>query len=265
MSSESAQRDRPETEGAPASAPANAPARDPDSDPDPEVEVEVTRAVAGGPGSPVGRFRYDVAARSWWLSEGLPALDGLGKDEEVLTADPLHAHQEDGDDLGTGGDLVPIRGPDGVFSRRHRIRDAQGMVRTLVLVGQAQRDEHQQVVAVVGYVADVSAEVRCAAARETTEAVERSALTRAVIEQAKGVVMAIRRMSADDAFELLRWHSQHANLKLRDLASMIVEQVPRAPRERHEAALDRLLDDVLRRHPSTCRSSERSARGGRDT
>lgn len=250
MSGEPAQRYRPVVEGAPASEPA--------------VEVTVTHAVAGGQGSPVGRFRYDVVARSWWLSEGLHALYGFERDEAVLTSDRMRSHQVDGDDLWTAEDLVPVPGPDGVFSRRHRIRDAHGMVRTLVLVGQAQRDEHQRVVAVLGYVADVSAEVRCAAARETTEAVERSALTRAVIEQAKGVVMAIRRMSADDAFELLRWHSQHANLKLRDLATMIVEQVPRSAKERHEAALDRLLDDVLRHGSSTCRSSGGPACGGRD-
>ena len=254
MSSEPAGRCRPGGEDAPASATASAPA----------VDITVTRALAGGHGSPVGRFRYDVAARTWWLSKGLRALYGFDRDEGALTTDLLRSHLVDGDSLWPGADLAPVPNPDGVFSRRHRVRDAQGLVRTLVLVGQAQRDESHQVVALLGYVADVSAAVRSAAAREATEAVERSALTRAVIEQAKGVVMAIRRTSADEAFELLRWHSQHANLKLRDLATMILEQVPRSAKERHEAALDRLLEDVLRHGSSACRSSGGPACGGRD-
>jgi hypothetical protein len=249
MSSEPSQQPRPVVEGAPASPPA--------------IEVAVTDAVAGGHGSPVGRFRYDVAARSWWFSERLHALYGFGRDD-VVTTDLLRPHQRDDHGARTAVDLVPFPGPDGVFSRRCRIRDARGVARTLVLVGQAQRGEHQQMVAVLGYVADVTAAVRSATARETSEAVERSALTRAVIEQAKGVVMAIRRTSADDAFELLRWHSQHANIKLRDLATLIVDQVPRSAKEGHEATLDRVLAEVLRRGAATSSSRIPAAAGGRN-
>ena len=226
--------------------------------------VAVARAVAGGEGAPVGCFRYDVAAGSWWMSEALFALYGLDGSDVVPTADLLRSHQVDGDGLWTGGDLVRALGRDGLFSRRHRIRDARGMVRTLVSVGQGQRDEHGKVVSVQGYVVDVSAVVRSTIARETTEAVERSALTRAVIEQAKGVVMATRRTSAEDAFELLRWYSQHANLKLRDLATMIAEQVPGSAPERHEGALDRLLEDVLRRGTPSRPGRVGPATDGRD-
>jgi len=47
--------------------------------------------------------------------------------------------------------------------------------------------------------------------------------TRAVIEQAKGVLMAQRRVDADEAFEILRAASQRYNRKLRDIAIGIVE------------------------------------------
>lgn len=47
--------------------------------------------------------------------------------------------------------------------------------------------------------------------------------TRAVIEQAKGVLMAQRRVDADGAFEILRDASQRYNRKLRDIAVGIVE------------------------------------------
>jgi GAF domain-containing protein len=47
--------------------------------------------------------------------------------------------------------------------------------------------------------------------------------SRAVIEQAKGVLMAQRRLDAEAAFEVLREASQRYNRKLRDIASGIVQ------------------------------------------
>jgi GAF domain-containing protein len=47
--------------------------------------------------------------------------------------------------------------------------------------------------------------------------------TRAVIEQAKGMLMAERQIDADEAFALLATLSQHANTKLRDVALRLVE------------------------------------------
>jgi GAF domain-containing protein len=47
--------------------------------------------------------------------------------------------------------------------------------------------------------------------------------SRAVIEQAKGVLMAQRHVTADEAFEILRAASQRYNRKLRDIALGIVD------------------------------------------
>ncbi|TYP86519.1 GAF and ANTAR domain-containing protein [Blastococcus xanthinilyticus] len=47
--------------------------------------------------------------------------------------------------------------------------------------------------------------------------------SRAVIEQAKGVLMAQQHVDADQAFEILRQASQRYNRKLRDIAAGIVE------------------------------------------
>jgi GAF domain-containing protein len=54
--------------------------------------------------------------------------------------------------------------------------------------------------------------------------------SRAVIEQAKGVLMAQRHVDAEQAFEILREASQRYNRKLRDIAAGIVESAtePRA-------------------------------------
>ena len=46
---------------------------------------------------------------------------------------------------------------------------------------------------------------------------------RALIEQAKGILMARHSTSADRAFEMLRDHSQHNGRKLSDVAAAVVE------------------------------------------
>ena len=51
--------------------------------------------------------------------------------------------------------------------------------------------------------------------------------SRAVIEQAKGILMAQEAVDADGAFEMLRRRSQHENRKLRVLAQEIVDSVKR--------------------------------------
>ncbi|SCE82008.1 GAF domain-containing protein [Micromonospora matsumotoense] len=48
---------------------------------------------------------------------------------------------------------------------------------------------------------------------------------RAVIEQAKGIIMGQRRCTADEAFALLARVSQNSNRKLRDVAEALVQQV----------------------------------------
>lgn len=74
-----------------------------------------------------------------------------------------------------------------------------------------------------GYLLDLTESDRRGAAAATTLAVENAAVSRAVIEQAKGALMAFRRLTADEAFAALRVHSQHHNVKLKDLARALVE------------------------------------------
>ncbi|MFG1648539.1 GAF and ANTAR domain-containing protein [Micromonospora sp. NPDC049275] len=55
--------------------------------------------------------------------------------------------------------------------------------------------------------------------------------SRAVIEQAKGIIMAERRCTADEAFAILSKVSQDSNRKVRDVAQALVDQAARKPSE----------------------------------
>lgn len=78
--------------------------------------------------------------------------------------------------------------------------------------------------------------IRLAALAELTRHLETALQSRAVIDQAKGILMAQERCTADRAFDILRKASQTRNVKLRDVAAAVVarvtEEAPRLHRHR---------------------------------
>ena len=65
------------------------------------------------------------------------------------------------------------------------------------------------------------------AASELSDQLGQAMRSRAVIEQAKGVLMARSpQMTADEAFDVLRKASQRENIKVRDIAQRIVDRKP---------------------------------------
>jgi len=54
--------------------------------------------------------------------------------------------------------------------------------------------------------------------------------SRAVIEQAKGIIMGDRRCTADEAFAILTRLSQDSNRKLRDIAAALVDRAAEGPK-----------------------------------
>ena len=67
--------------------------------------------------------------------------------------------------------------------------------------------------------------------RAERDGLRRAMRTRAVIEQAKGVLMAQQGIDADAAFEQLTAMSQHANIRLAELAAALVGRVAPVPGE----------------------------------
>lgn len=64
---------------------------------------------------------------------------------------------------------------------------------------------------------------------ELTGQLEQALATRSIIDQAVGILMAQQRCTADQAFALLRKHSQNNNLKLRTVAERMVAKVSGRP------------------------------------
>jgi GAF domain-containing protein len=62
-------------------------------------------------------------------------------------------------------------------------------------------------------------------AQRLSDQLQEALASRAVIEQAKGVLMAQHRIRAEDAFDLMRDRSQRENRKLRDVARDVVDGI----------------------------------------
>ncbi len=89
----------------------------------------------------------------------------------------------------------------------------------------------REVGAILASHASVALAAAQALAREKDQVVNlQQALTsRDVIGQAKGVLMERERLTADQAFDVLRRASQHLNVKLRDVAERVTETGERPP------------------------------------
>ncbi len=81
-----------------------------------------------------------------------------------------------------------------------------------------------------GYAAVALANVRLYQTQATLAAQMQKAMeSRAVIEQAKGIIMGERRCTAEEAFAILTTLSQDTNRKLRDVAAALVERAAQPP------------------------------------
>ncbi|XVX20534.1 GAF and ANTAR domain-containing protein [Actinomycetota bacterium] len=73
----------------------------------------------------------------------------------------------------------------------------------------------------------IHAGIEIIGAREVAAQMEEAMASRAVIEQAKGVLIGIHGIDESRAFDVLRTTSQHRNVKVRDLARQIVDAARR--------------------------------------
>jgi GAF domain-containing protein len=90
--------------------------------------------------------------------------------------------------------------------------------------GFSQLDEDMLTLFTVPAAAAIVAADRYANARELSGQLEQALKSRAVIDRAVGIVMAESRCSADEAFATLSRASNNRNVKLRDLATEIVQR-----------------------------------------
>lgn len=175
-----------------------------------------------GPGEPqrIGRFKFFLDGRRWEWSDSVARMHGYEPGTVVPTTELLlkHKHPDDRDRVAAVLTRV-LRGEP--FSSRHRILDTAGRTHCVVVVGDVMRDQSGAVVGTTGFYIDVTESLQS----DIKTALSDAAASRAQIEQAKGVLMAVYGISAERAFDILVWRSQETNIKVRDVATRFMTAV----------------------------------------
>jgi hypothetical protein len=192
------------------------------TDPDSVAGQEQLRAsfeavlATGRPHRPV-LHRHDVQVpgqpdrfeRRYWSSANAPVLDARGELVGILhvvdEVTGFHEHLEAAVDLY----LAEIRSQGG------EDEDLAARLGRYVQIGMELRREHDETLAEV-------------------EQLREALTSRATIEQAKGMLMLERGIGPVEAFAVLVHGSQQANIKVRDLAALMVERVRRRGQARRQ-------------------------------
>ena len=198
---------------------------------------------AGGQHAGIGRFTADPATGSWWWDDVVFTIFGYPVGEVQPCWELIRRHIP-GPDLAAVEQQYADAGRGvGPFGWSHRICAANGVLRSVLVVGDSSHPDGDPGLALTGFVIDLTDLRRSAARAAGTDAIRRSAQHRAVIEQAKGVLMLAYDLNADAAFGLLSRHSQNTNRKLYTVASTVMASISadRMPTTSLRGTLDRIL------------------------
>ncbi|GLP77817.1 putative transcription antitermination regulator [Mycobacterium antarcticum] len=177
----------------------------------------------------VGWFRFYFADERWEWSAETARIHGYEPGTVTPTTELVMSHKHPDDAAKLAAHLDTVRRTHEAVSTRHRIIDAQGRTREVVVAG-LEIVEDNVVIGTSGLYIDVTPTAR--AVQDSVRTRER-ALTdklavvvdgRASIDTTKGMLMLIYGIDAEKAFGLLKWRSQETNVKLRVLAAQLAEE-----------------------------------------
>ncbi|NEW52405.1 ANTAR domain-containing protein [Nocardia cyriacigeorgica] len=209
----------------------------------------VGEALGTGSAQHVGGFRFWFADERWEWSDEVARMHGYRPGTVVPTTALLLGHKHPDDRDYVADVLAHAIAEAEPFSSRHRIIDTTGETHHVIVVADTMADAGGAVVGTAGYYIDVTdtlAEHRKEALDDTLPEL---LTARAVIEQAKGVLMLVYGLTAEQAFRVLTWRSQETNVKVRSLAGRLIAELPtlRNTPARMRSEFDHLLLTVHQR------------------
>ena len=172
----------------------------------------------------VGAFRFYFVDQRWEWSEQVQRMHGYQPGAVTPTTELVLSHKHPADRDQIAQTLDTIRRTGQPLSSRHRIVDTSGKVRSVIVVGDELRDVRGRVVGTQGFYIDTTPDEREQQDQMTAQLAV-IAENRAVIAQAKGVLMAAYGIEPNRAFEILVWRSQETNVKIRELASRFMAAI----------------------------------------
>ncbi|WP_406816713.1 PAS and ANTAR domain-containing protein [Mycobacterium sp. M23085] len=214
--------------------------------------ANVEQALAGGDAQPAGWFRFYFTDQRWEWSEQVQRMHGYEPGSVTPTTELVLSHKHPDDRGHVAATIDEMVDTHQAFSTRHRIVDTRGDVHHVVVVGDQILDDDGDVIGTYGFYIDVSGPHEQVQEDRMSAKLAEISENRAGIEQAKGMLMLVYGINDQAAFELLKWLSQEANVKLRPLAEQIAQDFRRAGLPLNtQSEFDHLLLTAHQRvHPS---------------
>jgi PAS domain S-box-containing protein len=170
----------------------------------------------------VGSFRYFTADDRWEWSDEVAHMHGYEPGTVTPTTALVLAHKHPDDKQTVAELLDQVRTHGVAFSSRHRIVDTTGRVHRVIVVGDLFYADDGHPAGTVGFYVDVTEQFDAGMQAWLTEAITAIAERRDVINQAIGILRWRHGVDAKQAFEMLTVRSQHANVKLFEVARRFV-------------------------------------------
>lgn len=179
---------------------------------------------------PTGFVEYYFADGIFRWSDGLYRMYGYERGDVVPSMEMVlpHIEPEDRPRVQAYWDHVSTQG--GPSSIYLSIRDRKDHQHKLLYSADYIRDGDTPI-GVWGVVVDLTTSIHTDRHQLATEAVAASAVNRAIIEQAKGVLMGRTGITADQAYELISRQSQDTNRKVYAVAQDIVDRATVRPED----------------------------------
>lgn len=188
----------------------------------PEDARAFDRVIGMGKPQSVGTFRFWFADQRWEWSDEVALLHGYQPGTVVPTTELLLEHKHPEDRAQVADTLARTIENAQPFSSRHRIIDTAGEVHHVIVVADQMTDETDTVIGTSGYYIDVTGALEERQQETLDDTLPELYAARAVIEQAKGALMLVYNINAEQAFRVLSWRSQETNVKLRELAARLI-------------------------------------------
>jgi hypothetical protein len=169
----------------------------------------------------VGGFSYDAGQDRWTWSPEVFWIHGFEPHDVVPTTEVIRFHAHPDDRYAVAETLAGAMSSPGSFTLAFRLVDARGSTRRVLMLGQGSEGS-QGAVHLRGQLVDLTPLQEEILNDDLAPVVDEFRAHRAVIEQAKGIVIQIFAVDADEAFDRLRACSQTANVKVRDIAQYLV-------------------------------------------
>jgi hypothetical protein len=169
--------------------------------------------------------RYDFTDGQWSWSDTMFAMHGFAPGEVRPSSELMVAHLDPMDVQEARDAFKDALATGQPYSSYHHLIDAQSRRRTVLVAGEGELDDSDRLVSLTGYMVDLSDVVATDRRAEVDAAITGVTAHRAVIEQAKGMLMLAFGVGPDDAFEVLRAHSQDGNIRLHVLADQLVDGI----------------------------------------